>query len=69
MILASIAVLALICAWTDEPDEAMKHLTILAKTPGGPDYGQLRFDPAWESLRARGDYQTMLAQLDPRMGP
>ena len=63
------AALALICAWTDEPDEAMRHLLVLAKIPGGPEYGQLRFDPAWASLRGRPDYQTMLAQLDPHLGP
>ena len=63
------AALAMICAWTDEPDEAMRHLLVLAKTYGGPDYGQLRFDPAWASLRARPDYQAMLARLDPHLEP
>ena len=61
--------LALICTWTGEADEAMQHLLILAKTPGGPDFGQLRYDPAWASLHMRKDYQTMLAQLNPHLIP
>ena len=64
-----LAALALVCAWTDEPAEAMRHLAVLARTFGGPDYGQLRFDPAWASLRGRPDFQAMLAQLDPHLEP
>ena len=52
-----------------EEDEAMRQLAALAKTPAGPDYGQLRNDPAWAGLRSRADFQAMLAGLDPRMGP
>ena len=61
--------LALICAWTGELDEAMQHLLVLSKTPGGPDFGQLRNDPAWAPLRGRTDYQLMLARLDPHLEP
>ncbi len=61
--------LAMICAWTGEGDAAMERLVALAKTPGGPDYGQLRFDPAWDVLRGRGDFKTMLVRLDPHLGP
>ncbi len=61
--------LAMILAWTGEAEEAMHHLLILAKTAGGPEFGQLRYDPAWASLRNRADYQAMLAQLDPHLDP
>jgi hypothetical protein len=57
--------LTVICAWTGETDEAMRRLLALAKTPGGPDYGQLRFDPLWSALRDRPEYQAMLARLKP----
>jgi hypothetical protein len=33
-------------AWLGENDQAIERLAYLAKTPGGPDYGQLKFDPA-----------------------
>jgi TolB-like protein len=43
--------LAMIYAWTGEPDLALQQLSALSKVPGGPDYGQLRYDPAWNALR------------------
>lgn len=63
------ASLALICAWSGEADEAMRHLLNLQETPGGPDFGQLRDDPVWAPLRERIDYQAMIAQLDPHSTP
>src|SRR5213076_3607428 len=32
---------AMICAWTGEQDTALEQLESLAKTPGGPSYGEL----------------------------
>ena len=43
--------LAMIYAWTGEIDLAMDQLTALSELPGGPDHGQLKFDPAWAALR------------------
>ncbi|HEY2801013.1 MAG TPA: tetratricopeptide repeat protein [Chthoniobacterales bacterium] len=43
--------LAMIYAWSGEPNLALDQLTILSTVPGGPDYGQLRYDPAWDGLR------------------
>jgi hypothetical protein len=44
--------LANIYAWLDEPNLAIEQLTTLATLPGGPDYGQLMYDPTWDALRA-----------------
>lgn len=57
--------LALNCVWVGESDEAMQWLLTLSNTPGGPDYGQLQFDPVWSPLRGRAEYQAMLARLKP----
>ena len=61
--------LALIDAWTGETTGAQATLDELAKTPGGPDYGQLRFDPAWSGLRETSAFQAMLAGLKPQLAP
>lgn len=46
-----ITALAMICAWSAEPALAIEQLTIVSRIPGGPDYGQLRYDPVWDPLR------------------
>ncbi len=66
---AVLGTLALIDAWVDEPGAAMDLLTTLQSICGGPDYGQLRYDPMWSALRGRQDFQAMLAQMEPRLGP
>jgi tetratricopeptide (TPR) repeat protein len=49
---AWIANLALVYAWTGERDRALEQLEIVATIPGlGPTYGDLRFNPCWDSLR------------------
>ena len=45
--------LAMVYAWTGERDLAIEQLEIVAKIPGGPTYGELRFDPTWDSLQGR----------------
>jgi tetratricopeptide (TPR) repeat protein len=55
-----LASLALIYAWTGEPDLALEQLSVLSKVPGGPDYGQLRYDPAWDALRGDPRFTTIL---------
>lgn len=61
--------LAMIYTWTGDTDAAMQHLGALEKTPGGPDYGQLRFDPSWDPLRGQAGFEAMLARLDPHCLP
>jgi TolB-like protein/lipopolysaccharide biosynthesis regulator YciM len=46
-----VANLALVYAWTGERDRALDQLEIVATLPGeGPTYGDLRFNPCWDSL-------------------
>jgi tetratricopeptide (TPR) repeat protein len=57
---------ATICAWTGERDEAIAQLEALAKIPGGPSYGQLRLDPAWDPLRSDPRFEKIVASLAPK---
>ena len=43
--------LALVYAWTNEPDLAFQELAISVESPGGVHYGELQLDPAWDPLR------------------
>jgi tetratricopeptide (TPR) repeat protein len=58
--------LALVYAWTNEPDLAFQELTISVKTPGGVFYGELKLDPAWDPLRKDPRFGKLLAQLAPK---
>ena len=60
--------LALVYAWTGEPDLALEQLTILVKNPGDPSYGELRFDPTWDSLRGDPRFEALIASLKPATG-
>jgi tetratricopeptide (TPR) repeat protein len=46
-----VADLALVYAWTGERDRALEQLEIVATIPAGPSYGDLKFNPCWDSLR------------------
>ncbi len=46
-----VANLALVYAWTGERDRALEQLEIVATIPAGPSYGDLKFNPCWDSLR------------------
>ena len=65
---AVIANLAMTYAWVGDVDSAMERLVFLAKTPGGPDYGQLKFDPAWDAVRSDARFAKMLDGLRPESG-
>ncbi len=62
---AVIGNLAMIYAWVGDVDSAMERLVFLAKTPGGPDYGQLKLDPAWDAVRRDPRFAKMLDELQP----
>jgi len=57
--------LAMIYAWLGDNDAAIERLTFLAKTPGGPDYGQLKLDPAWDGLRDDTRFVKIVEGLKP----
>jgi len=66
---AVIGNLAMTYAWVGDVDSAMERLMFLAKTPGNaPDYGQLKFDPAWDAVRRDPRFAKMLDGLRPESG-
>jgi serine/threonine protein kinase/Tfp pilus assembly protein PilF len=57
--------LAVVYAWTNEPDLAMETLEPLARIPSGVFYGSLRLDPLWDPLRKDPRFDKLLAELAP----
>ena len=58
--------LAMAYAWLGDNDAAIERLTYLAKIPSGPDYGQLKFDPAWAAVRGDARFVKIADDLQPR---
>jgi TolB-like protein/class 3 adenylate cyclase len=62
--------LALVYAWTGERDRALEQLEIVAKIPVGggssPTYGDLNFNPCWDSLRGDPRFEKIVASLAPK---
>ncbi len=58
-----VTTLALIYAWVGDIDTAVQEMTHSATIPGGVDYGQLKFDPAWSALRSDPRYASVLEGL------
>jgi hypothetical protein len=58
--------LAVVYAWTDDPNLAFETLEPLTETPTGIYYGQLKRDPYWEPLRKDPRYDKLLAELAPK---
>jgi serine/threonine protein kinase/tetratricopeptide (TPR) repeat protein len=58
--------LAAVYALTNEPRLAYEQLANLVKTLGGLFYGQLKLDPAWDSIRKDPRFEKLLAQSAPR---
>ena len=52
-------------AWVGDADSAMERLVFLAKTSGGPDHGELKFDPAWDAVHCEVRFAKMLDGLRP----
>jgi hypothetical protein len=58
--------LALVYAWTNQPELAFQVLAVSVKTPNGILYGDLKLDPAWDPLRKDPRFDKLLAELAPR---
>jgi serine/threonine protein kinase/tetratricopeptide (TPR) repeat protein len=58
--------LAVVYAWTDEPDLAFEKLGLLSRTPHGVYYGQLKLERLWDPLRKDARFDKLLAQLAPK---
>ena len=59
--------LTLVYAWTGERDLAIEQLTILAGMPSNISYGDLRFNPEWDSLRGDPRFEKIVASLRPTL--
>ena len=57
---------AMAYAWLGDNDPAIEQLAYLAQIPGGPEYGQLKFDPAWATLRGDTRFIKIITALQPR---
>ncbi len=56
--------LVLIDAWTGDADRALQALGPLSKLPGGPHYGELRFDPVWDAVHAKPGFEQIVAAME-----
>lgn len=63
---AMLGSLALIYAWSGETSSALDQLEFLAKIPNGPNFGVLKYDPAWDAVRGDPRFAAMLASLQPK---
>ncbi len=61
-----VTTLAMVYAWTGERDRALEQLEIVAKIPVGPSYGDLKFNPCWDSLRGDPRFEKIVASLAPK---
>ena len=57
---------AIVYSRLGDHERTLSQLEELAKIPLGIDYGSLRFDPAWDALRAHPRFQKILAELEPK---
>lgn len=61
--------LAMIYAWVGDVNSALDQLTFLATIPGGPTFGQLKYDPVWDAVRSDPRFTPMLNELQPKPKP
>jgi serine/threonine protein kinase/Tfp pilus assembly protein PilF len=57
--------LAVIYAWSGEPELACDQLEIATKIPDTLSYGQLRLSPLWDDLRGNSRFEKIVASLAP----
>ena len=55
-----------ICLWVGKHDLAIEQLQASAKMPGGINYGEIRLDPHWDSLRTDPRFDKIVASLAPK---
>jgi tetratricopeptide (TPR) repeat protein len=59
---AQIVVLAEVYAQTGEREAALEQLAIAVQLPAGPDYGRLKFEPAWDAIRTDPKFQEIMSR-------
>jgi hypothetical protein len=57
---------AIICAWTAEPELALRQLEAFTKAPGDYTYGNLRLSPLWDPLRGDPRFEKIVNSLAPK---
>jgi len=68
-----VTTLALVYAWTGEHERALEQLEVVAKIPvggseSGATYGDLKFNPCWDSLRGDPRFDQIVHSLAPTDG-
>jgi tetratricopeptide (TPR) repeat protein len=61
--------MAMIYAWISDTKNALDQLEFLATIPNGPTFGQLKYDPAWDTVRGDPRFTAMLNALQPKTKP
>ncbi len=61
--------LALIQAWVGDTKSSLDQLEFLARIPSGVSFGQLKYDPAWDAVRAHPRFTAILNELQPKTKP
>jgi hypothetical protein len=56
-------------AWCGEKERALENLSFLATIPSDINYGMLRLDPTWDSLRSDPRFAKIVALLAPQEAP
>jgi hypothetical protein len=58
--------LAVIYAWCDEKDLAIKQIAATLKIPSTLSYGNLKLHPCWDPLRGEPRFEKVVADLAPK---
>jgi tetratricopeptide (TPR) repeat protein len=58
--------LAMIYAWVGDVNSALDQLEFLATIPNGLTFGQLKYDPVWDPVRADPRFAAMVNGLQPK---
>jgi TolB-like protein len=67
--------LAVVYAWTNQPDLAFTELDSLVSGPAGanipsqPTYGDMRLNPLWDPLRKDARFDALVSRLAPKSAP
>jgi TolB-like protein/class 3 adenylate cyclase len=58
--------LALVYCWIGEKDRAIEQVSLVSTRPSDLSYGELKFDPGWDSLRGDPRFEKLVASLKPQ---